>query len=306
MSKYRWMAACLLASAALQAGEAGDEVLARRGGAEITHQEFDARMMEIPEKDRATFLRDGSRLESLVANMLLREQLAVEARAAGYDEDPLIQAQLALAAQDRLAALWLEHYVDERDDADLEALAREYWVLHPQEFMSERTVDASHILVSKTIRSEEEAREKAAEILAAVRTAPDTFDALVMEYSDDPSKAENRGRFTDVGRGDMVKPFEDAAFSLAQGEISGLVESVYGYHIIRLDAEHKPRVKAFDEVRPAIVKQERQRHRDRVRNDYLNQLANQDVDMTEEALRKMLQRYFSPEALADWAEPETE
>jgi parvulin-like peptidyl-prolyl isomerase len=306
MKKYLLAVVCLLGSTATMAVVADSEILARRGEAEITHLEFDARMSKIPKSDRAPFLRAGDRLEGLVANLLLSEQLAAEARKSEFDQDPLMKARMELAAQKELAEAWLEHYIDEQGEADTEALAREYYLLHPQEFMSEMEIDVSQLLISEEKRSREEAEALASGILDNLRAAPESFDEFILEYSEDPSVGRNQGHFTHVKRGDMVKSFEDAAFSQAPGELSELVHSSFGYHIIRVDAVYKPRVRTFDEVRARLMEIERNRHRERIRTDYLNQLANQEVEMTEEAVRKMLSRYFKPEALANPEQPESE
>lgn len=306
MRMYGILPMLLLAASPAVADDAGDEVLASRGKAEVTHREFDARMAEIPEADRAPFLRDAERMQKAVADMLLREQLAEEAREAGFDESALVQERMHLAAQNELARAWLEHYIDSQAQPDIEALAREHYMLNPHEFMSEPQVDVSHILISQEVRSTEEAKALAEDVLAQVRAAPESFDELILQYSDDPSAAQNQGHFKGVKRGDMVKPFEDAAFAMEPGQIDGPVYTVYGYHIMRLDAAHPPRVLAFEEVRGRLEKKVLKEHRDRIRNDYLNQLANQEVHMTTEEVRRMLSRYFEPDALAPPPEVESE
>ena len=306
MNKTWLMIAGLAGCGLLHAQDHGDEVFAHRGEGRITHQEFDARMGMIPEPDRAPFLREGKRLETMVANMLMRKQLVAEARAAGFDQDPIMQTQMELAAEAHLATTWLEHYIARQGEPDVEALAREYHMLHPQEFMTEQTVDVSHILISHAVRPPEEAEARAQKVLEELQADPGKFDAYVLEYSDDPSVPDNQGHFVNVKRGDMVEAFDKAAFSQEPGELPGLVKTSYGYHIIRVDKVNKARVKSWEEVRPELEERERARHFERVRADYLNGLANMETEMTGEAVRKMLERYFDPEALADWEAAESE
>ena len=306
MIRNTLLALLTAASPAVMAAEEAADVLAKRGKATITQQEFDARMAEIPARDRAPFLRDGSRLETLVANLLLSEQLAVEAREAGFDQSAAIQARMELAAQRLLAQAWLEHYIESQGEPDMETLAREYYALHPEEFMSELEVDVSHLLISQERRPQEEALELAMEVALAAQADPSRFDELILEHTEDPSVATNRGHFTAVKRGDMVKPFEEAAFSLEPGVISEPVHTSYGYHVIRVDAVHQPRVRAFEEVKGPLMQQQRKRHRERLRNDYLSRFTNLDVEMPEEAVRQMLSRYFNADALSDPAATESE
>ncbi len=106
---------------------------------------------------------------------------------------------------------------------------------------SPENVSASHILLSykgagnsTATRSEEEAKKLAEELLAKVKKGED-FAVLARENSDCPSGKSASGSLGEFGRGAMVKEFEDAAFALKVGEISGIVKTSFGYHIIRRD-----------------------------------------------------------------------
>ena len=273
--------------------QANDHFMIRRGDVMITDEEFDARMSKIPAEDRAPFLADKKRLNDLLAFMLLRKQLAAEARTNGFDDDPLVQARMRLAAEQELSEAWLEHYVDEAPDADYAAMAREYWAKNGEQYVTEPSLDVTHLLVSTKERSDEEARARAEELLEQVRANPAGFDELVMAHSEDPSVSSNRGHFENVKRGMMVRPFEQAAFQLEEpGQISDLIKSPYGYHIVRLDQRHEARQLGFEEARPQIEERMRRQHRERLRNDYLAQFANQPVELREGALEEMVERYF--------------
>jgi parvulin-like peptidyl-prolyl isomerase len=102
----------------------------------------------------------------------------------------------------------------------------------------------------------------------------------------------------------MVKAFEEAAFALQPGEISQPVKTMYGYHIIRLDALIEPQKQPFEDVKEILVSMEREKHEERIRNDYLSSLTTLDVEMTEAALREMVRRQFGEEVLIPEAEAE--
>ncbi|HSH90226.1 MAG TPA: SurA N-terminal domain-containing protein [Ramlibacter sp.] len=115
---------------------------------------------------------------------------------------------------------------------------------------------ASHILISagkdKPAPEREKAKAKAEELLAALKKAPDTFAEVAKKNSQDPGSAANGGDLDFFTRGAMTKPFEDAAFSLKKGEMSGIVESEFGYHIIRVTDIKAPRQRTFEEMKPEL------------------------------------------------------
>lgn len=97
---------------------------------------------------------------------------------------------------------------------------------------------ASHILIgfnsNATAEEKAAAKEKAESILKQVKANPKNFEKLAIEFSQDTGSAAKGGDLGSFGRGAMVKPFENAAFSMKVGDISDLVESEFGYHIIKL------------------------------------------------------------------------
>lgn len=119
-------------------------------------------------------------------------------------------------------------------------------------------VSASHILIAPEENTEEAkaaARAKAEEVLARLKAGED-FAAVAKEVSDDPGSAEAGGSLGFFKRGRMVPEFEEAAFSLKVGELSDIVETQYGYHIIKVDdrklAEGEEFEKAEAELRESI------------------------------------------------------
>ena len=113
---------------------------------------------------------------------------------------------------------------------------KDFYDANSAKFQGDEQRHASHILISRgtTDKDKAAAKAKAEDILAQLRKSPKSFEALAMKYSQDPSGAKG-GDLGTFGRGAMVKPFEDAVFGMKVGQISDLVESEFGYHIIRLD-----------------------------------------------------------------------
>ncbi len=116
---------------------------------------------------------------------------------------------------------------------------------------------ASHILIrldkSANDADSKAAQAKADDVLAQVRKTPAEFARIAREHSQDPGSATKGGDLDWFGRGMMVKPFEDAAFGLKENEISGIVRSDFGLHIIRVTGVREEKLKPLAEVRGAIA-----------------------------------------------------
>lgn len=137
-------------------------------------------------------------------------------------------------------------------DADLKT----YYEQNTARFGTKEERRASHILItapaSMPAAEREKAKAKAEQLLAEVKKAPNTFAEVARKNSQDPGSAEKGGDLDFVTRGAMVKPFEDATFALKKGEISGIVETEFGYHIIQLTDIKPAVVPPFEQVRATI------------------------------------------------------
>jgi peptidyl-prolyl cis-trans isomerase D len=137
---------------------------------------------------------------------------------------------------------------------------------------------ASHILIkvdadaSAADRAKAKARAEA--LLAQLRKNPADFAALASKNSEDPGSASKGGDLGFFTRGSMVKPFEDAVYKLDVGQISDLVQTDFGYHIIMLTAKRGGEVKPFDQVRAELEVELRKSIADRRWADAADQFTN--------------------------------
>ncbi|MCD6326233.1 peptidylprolyl isomerase [bacterium] len=126
----------------------------------------------------------------------------------------------------------------------------DYYDAHVKDYKKEEEVRASHILVKvpdgATKKLDDEAKKKIEGLLERVKAGED-FAKLAKENSDCPS-ASKGGDLGFFGRGQMAKPFERAAFALKEGEISDVVKTQFGYHIIKLEERKPPETKEFEAV----------------------------------------------------------
>lgn len=214
----------------------------RHADAEITDEE-----VETFHRTHPTALQEVLKLypqlaQSEDARDQVRRQLAElrifaeRAKKEGLDKDPGVALQLRIfpsfAVQQHVMQRVLENTTVSPEEI------KRYYDEHRSEF---EQVKARHILFSlrqqagqTTPPDKEKVRQKALQVLQRLRAGED-FATLAKEYSEDPGTKENGGDLGLFSRGRMVKEFEEAAFSLAPGQVSDLVETTYGYHIIKVE-----------------------------------------------------------------------
>jgi parvulin-like peptidyl-prolyl isomerase len=139
-----------------------------------------------------------------------------------------------------------------------------------------KTVTVRHILFStrgKNDIEKQQQKEKIEEILGKARNGED-FAELAKQYSEDPGSKAKGGLYENVQRGMMVKPFEDAAFSVPVGEISDIIETQYGYHILTV-LDRKKETKPLAEVRQTLEKNLQQQKSNKAFQNQLDDLKTQ-------------------------------
>lgn len=268
-----------------------EEVFARQGDVVLTQAEIDAAFSRIPEHIRLAYIRDGERVNQLVSSLMTNKLLAADS--GEFAEDPLMVLRMKLVGEKELAEAWLRNILEDAPAGDYETLAHEYYIAHPDEYESVASVDVTHVLIGVDERTMGEALELANSVRSQIVSGEITFDQAVNEFSDDPSKRSNGGRFPNTVRGQMVKAFEDQAFSMTEpGEISEPVQTPYGYHIIRLDAVNPSQTLPFEQVKAQIVEQVRNSYLSDYRLNYLKNLTQEPIQIEQGAVETMAKRYY--------------
>ena len=138
-----------------------------------------------------------------------------------------------------------------------DAEVADFYAKNQKRFATDEQRTASHILITTrkdaSAADNAAAKAKAEAILAQVKKAPADFAKIAKTESQDPGSAANGGDLGVVEKGAFVKPVEDAIYQLKQGEISGLVQSEFGYHIITVTALKPAHTKALDEVKGEVA-----------------------------------------------------
>lgn len=170
-----------------------------------------------------------------------------EANLAKFNKPEQVRIEYLVLSRDELAA---QVSVSAED-------IKSWYDAHPDRYKQAEERRASHILLALNDKSTPEqvkaAEAKAAEVLAQLKKAPADFARLAKEYSQDPGSAAKGGDLEWFARGAMVKPFEEAVFSLKEGQLSDVVRSDFGLHIIKVTGIRAERVRPLDDVRGEIT-----------------------------------------------------
>lgn len=240
------------AKAGAPAAAAADPVIATSGDVKITKSQFEDFVAGLP--DYLKSMGIGPARKNLAQQMLDVMQVAAEARTLRYNQDPKIAAQLAFQAEQALANSFLNAEM-QKALAD-EANIREFYERNKSIY---KQVHARHILIrlpgsvvplreGQKEKTEEEALAHA-QALRMRLVAGEDFEAIAKAESDDVGSGSRGGDLGFFSAGQMVAPFEAAAFALKEKEISEPVRTQFGFHIIQM-LEIKER--AFDEVKAEI------------------------------------------------------
>ncbi len=137
-----------------------------------------------------------------------------------------------------------------------ESALSDYYQAHAAQFGQPEQRSASHILIAADAAdaaARAQAKARATQLYETVVKAPARFAELARTESQDPGSAEKGGSLGSFGRGMMVKPFEEAVFSMKPNEIRGPIETDFGYHIIRLDGIEAAKVQPLSAVRDQVI-----------------------------------------------------
>lgn len=233
---------------------AGSPVLMQGPHSSITTQDVLADAVRMPQEMRSLVLGRPQSVEQIASNLYVRRVMGEEAVKLGLAKAEDVDPALQVARDKVLSELYLEQLSLQNTptSAVAEALARNIYIAKPQRFRAPEQVKIRHILITT---KGEEGRAQAQKLLQDLVGGAD-FAQLAKERSGDPGSAANGGDLGLIARGRMVAEFENAAFLLRKpGDLSGVVETQFGFHILKLEAREPERQRSFDEVRDELSKE---------------------------------------------------
>lgn len=287
----------VLAYGAALAQEQPADVVATQGAGVVTLADIDAYVEHLPEANRASFFDSPRRIQSLLRNLLLQKQLAKAAIEAGLDQKPEFQAPLGQATDAALAKAETERFRESLPKPDVAQLAKEEYLAHRETYASAEVLDVKHILISTGTRGEAEAQALATDVLEQARKDPARFDELIQTYSEESHKAENKGLMHDAGGKEHAPEFSAAARALANpGDLSPVVKSKYGFHVLQLVARTPAKQAAFDDVREQIEAKMLKDYIESAVRRRTDELQNLPIDANPALVESLRTRYAPPAA----------
>lgn len=218
------------------------EIVATIAGEALTQAEFEAFLKNVPAEQRAYLSNPQARqyyLEQFIAVRLFTK-LGEEEK---LDETDDFKEIMATIRKDVLSQLAMKSVLSGIEVSDEEIKA--YYDANPNQFVKEGKVSAKHILT--------DSEEKCTDIFKEIAEGAKSFEDAAKEYSTCPS-GQQGGDLGEFGKGQMVKEFEDAAFSGEIGQVIGPVKTQFGYHLIKVEKRTEPETASFDEVKENIRK----------------------------------------------------
>jgi len=216
-------------------------VLATVNGTAITSADFDREVKALPEYIRGMADTPQGKKE-LIDTLVMRELILQQAAKEGLDKGKEIDEKLAELKKRIVVDTYLKKKVETDAKISDEEL-KKFYDQNLEKFKSGEQVKASHILV----KSEQEAKD----ILAQLKGGA-AFEELAKSKSVDTSAGKG-GDLGWFGKGNMVPAFEKAAFALKEGQLSGIVKSEFGFHIIKLTGKRAAGTRSFEEVKEQIT-----------------------------------------------------
>lgn len=234
-------------------------VLAQVGGKPITEEDVDRFIQAMGRNGQAYNNPQGRAavLDQLVAQRLF----LMDAQRNLYEREPAFKAQLA-SVKDQLL---MEYAITKclQGVRVTEEEVRGYYDQHKDDLQAEATVNASHILV--------DSEDKADQLLADIQAGKISFEDAAREHSTCPSGKQG-GSLGDFAQGQMVPEFDQAVFSMEEGELRGPVKTQFGYHLIRLNKKNEATPISYADIREELYGQVTQQKQQEAYQKKINQL----------------------------------
>jgi parvulin-like peptidyl-prolyl isomerase len=288
-----WVIAVVSSPALAVQAKDSDLVIVARGTAKVTFGDVDAYVQRIPEKDRAGFMDSPKRIENLLQALLLQRQLAQASADEVVKQKIPFNSVERLAAEETLSKQTLDSHKSSIQVPDLLPLARETYLLHKSDYVEHGRVDIQQVLIGTDKHTDDEARKLALNVEAQAKAAPESFAELVKSTSEDPTKSDNGGMVVGPANDKYATELAEAVGDLKHdGDISPIVKTSFGYHVLKLVKRGSDRQKSFDEVSSALLADITLKYLDQQMRGYIGSFENMPLDANPELVGALRDRYM--------------
>jgi len=230
-------------------------VLGKTGDFVLRESDLDRILATQPAAVQKRFQEDPQQQAALIKEILVKKSVVLKAKKAGFDRKPEIKEQLGYVFDNYIAQEYLAKVVTAGGtvaDKDL----KKYYQEHEKDFLLPEQIKVRHILIASLKEAAPEDREKArtrAEAVLQRLNKGEDFAKLAIEVSEDQISAPKGGELDPITLGKTnSEEFEKAAFALKPGQVSGIVATSYGFHIIKMEERQEKRTAPFAEARDYI------------------------------------------------------
>lgn len=251
-----------------------DTVLASNATVKVTKADFDAEISRIPESERFEFLLSRVRIAGLLENLLINRVLAQEAIEQKLDQNQIVKDEILNQTEKVLAKYRAQQLLKETKVKDFTAAAREAYLVDPKKSIRPARYKPWQILVSLQGRDKVTARKRAEQARERVLRGGD-LEEIAKEFSDDTNSKKTGGVLDLTELTEFEPSFAEALKKMKPGEVSEVIETRYGFHVIYL-MELLPEKKLsfelmksdlMEEARIAYLKSNFDNHLNRIRLD---------------------------------------
>jgi len=252
------------------------KVLATIDGEKVTLQEFNKELDKIPMNMKMLVASESGK-KNYLDRLVVKKLLLKEASKAKIESDKEFQERV----NDIKEQLLIETLLKKKITADTQMSEddlKKYYEEHKEEFKKDREINTRHIL----LKTEEEAKQ----VQGKLQKGED-FTELAKKYSIDPNVRTTGGEIGFQPKGSLIPEYENASFKLIKvGQVSGIVKTQFGYHIIRLEGVKPPSYVPFEEVKDFIKQKNAQEKQKEVLEKYIEELKKNAKITIDEALLK--------------------
>ena len=238
-------------------GQEQDPILGKVGDFVFKKSDFDRIISYVPPERQKYLQANPQQKIAILKRILEHRAIAERAKKEEFEKRPDVKEQLEYTLNDTLAQEYLKKAVLKEVPVTEEEMRKVYRE-NEKTYTYPAQVKARHILIKAAPNAPEgekkKAREKAEGLLKRIKEGED-FAKLAEEVSEDAASQKKGGDLGLFSKGRMVKPFEDTAFSMRPGQVSEIVETQFGFHIIKVEDFKEVRIRPFDEVKEMVKSQ---------------------------------------------------